>query len=668
MPPMTSSRLGTFQMSPTGPFEAGAYTTVVFTYTVGEAGLQTGGRLRIGTPNMGWGEPLVLCPNPIEEVVTGPARRHNPWKPLNTTFQLSTGSDAWVRMWTEERGAANMQAKVGQPGWEWAKAAIHWRWWINADVEVGDFAPGDQIVITYGNTDEHPRGIQVQPFPEPEARPFICLVDVAGDGELREVPGSPLPVEVVGGPPERTVAVAPSIVVPGERFTVRAAVLDRNLTHPSQPYDGPLQFRAEDDTMSLPTAASCHEGDARALASVVASKPGVGILRVTTAVDEAETNPILAVPEAADRLYWGDIHAQCMYHQWKTAESRGDSTRTPAELHQYAKECSLLDFVANSNGGCPSPANPGWEETQQAVIDFYEPGRYVTFKSWECAMGVQGDRCLIYREADIEPNFRLPRQSDLDPTNAHACLRFCRESPYRIIGINHSFMKYLDWSVFDPEIDRLIEIYSCWGSYESREDNPLNSKRRPLDQSAMHCFGLGYTPGVIAAGDSHVGYPGRSLMFGDPNWCQNWKAGLAAVYAPELTREAIWDAMYHRHCYGTTGARIILQFHLNGARMGSLLEHKSGDDRLCRRELKVTVCGTDYIRRIDIMKNNALLQRVCPKDDRAEFTSIDQLDAPPATRDWYYVRVFQADGNAAWSSPIWIGPEGIVAPSVSLGE
>jgi hypothetical protein len=68
------------------------------------------------------------------------------------------------------------------------------------------------------------------------------------------------------------------------------------------------------------------------------------------------------------------------------------------------------------------------------------------------------------------------------------------------------------------------------------------------------------------------------------------------------------------------------------------------------------------------MKNNGLLKRICPKGDRAEFTFTDPLDASPPTRDWYYVRVFQADGNAAWSSPIWVGPEGVTAPARSLGE
>jgi len=571
-------------------------------------------------------------------------------------------------MWAEERGAYPLSSVEDQRGWEWAKTAVHWRWWINGDVELADFELGDRIVITYGDTNEAPFGIRVQPFPEEKTRPFICLVDAEGNGQLREVSGSPIHVAVHSGPPERLMTAAPSIVKPGEPFAVRASVMDRNLTHPNTPYRGPIQFVSDDEVLSVPDVDPVREGDATALAGVQANEPGVGVIRVQAAVDEAETNPILVLPEKTDNLYWGDIHAQCMYHQWKPAEKRGDSNRTPAELHQYAKECSILDFVANSNSACPNPRNPGWEETQQALIDFYEPGRYVTLKSWECGLGVQGDRCVIYREMEVEPNFSIPRKSEKDPTNAHALLRFCRESKYRIMAVNHSFMKYLDWSVFDPEIDRVIEIYSCWGSYESREDNALNSKRRPLNQSAMHCFSLGHTPGVIAAGDSHVGYPGRSLMFADPYQCQNWKAGLAAVYAPELTREAVWDALYDRHCYGTTGVRIVLRFHLNDARMGSILEFAPGDDRLCRREIKVTVCGTDYIRRVDVMKNNGLFHRVRPKSDRAQFTMIDKLDEAPTTRDWYYVRVFQAGNNAAWSSPIWIGPEGVAAASGSLGE
>ncbi|OGV74686.1 MAG: hypothetical protein A3K19_25460 [Lentisphaerae bacterium RIFOXYB12_FULL_65_16] len=668
---MADGHYGTFEMSPAGPFEAGATATIVFTYTVGDKGLRRGGRLRICTPNMGWGEPLVLTSNFPDELVHGQARSHNPWKPINTTFRVDSKTAAWVKLWSEERWVLPQvlgKNKCREPGWEWIGHARQWRWWINADVEEADFAPGDRIVITYGDTEHEPCGVRVQPWPEDPTRPFVCVVDVDGSGELREAGGSPCQVSVVAGPPERTVAVLPSVLGVGEPVTVRASVLDRNLTHPRQRYDGVMTFATVDDRIHLPQHDAAQEGDSRALDGVRPVLAGITAIEVKTPTGTARTNPALVLAGKAENLYWGDLHAQSMYHQWSSEEGRGDSTRTPAELYQYARECSFLDFVALTNGACPSPENPGWEATQQAAIDFYTPHRFVTFKGWECGMGVQGDRCLIYREADVEPNFRIPRASDRDPTFAHALLRFCRESKYRIITSNHSFMKYLDWSVFDPEIDRIIEVYSCWGAYESRADNPLNSKRRPKNQSGMYALSLGYTPGFVAAGDSHLGYPGRSIMCGDPYRCQNWKAGLAAVYAPELTREAVWDALHARHCYGTTGARIVLRFHLNGERMGSRVEYDAADERLRVRTLRATVVGTDHIRRVDIIKNNALLHRVEPGCDRAEVTFEDRFDRAPSTRDWYYLRVFQSDGNAAWSSPIWVGPRGVTTPSPSCGE
>jgi hypothetical protein len=202
-----------------------------------------------------------------------------------------------------------------------------------------------------------------------------------------------------------------------------------------------------------------------------------------------------------------------------------------------------------------------------------------------------------------------------------------------------------------------MEIYSSWGSYESRSDNPLNSKKQPLNQSAQYIWSRGALLGITAAGDSHLGYPGRSLPYSDRYHCQCFKAGICGVYAEKLTRETLWDAIYNRHCYGTTGERIILRFELNGNRMGSVLEYSETAVGLTNRKIKVFVAGTDLIRRVDVMKNNCLLYRHCPESDSADFVFEDKPHEKPDTRDWYYVRVFQADGNAAWSSPVWVGPE-----------
>ena len=99
-------------------------------------------------------------------------------------------------------------------------------------------------------------------------RHFVCVVDAEGDGKLREPAGSPVHPLVVSGPPERLMAAAPSIVAPGEAFTVRASVVDRNLTHPNPRYGGPVRFLSQDDVLDVPDAEPIREGDARALAGV----------------------------------------------------------------------------------------------------------------------------------------------------------------------------------------------------------------------------------------------------------------------------------------------------------------------------------------------------------------------------------------------------------------
>jgi hypothetical protein len=49
---------------------------------------------------------------------------------------------------------------------------------------------------------------------------------------------------------------------------------------------------------------------------------------------------------------------------------------------------------------------------------------------------------------------------------------------------------------------------------------------------------------------------------------RNLRGGLTAVYAKELTREAIWDAIRARRCYATTGPRLLLVVTADGHAMG----------------------------------------------------------------------------------------------------
>ena len=168
----------------------------------------------------------------------------------------------------------------------------------------------------------------------------------------------------------------------------------------------------------------------------------------------------------------------------------------------------------------------------------------------------------------------------------------------------------------------------------------------------------------------HVGVMGAS----DTHHLSPREGGLTAVLAERLDRASIFEAIRNRRNYATTGARIVLEFTADGAPMGSILPAKGPVT------LAVRVEGTAPIDRVEIVRNlrdtfAAVRMRQTPGAPEAEYVLYDPKDpqgvnwlaAPDARRvsftvedspdaagetSWY-VRVTQADGEQAWSSPIW---------------
>ncbi len=149
---------------------------------------------------------------------------------------------------------------------------------------------------------------------------------------------------------------------------------------------------------------------------------------------------------------------------------------------------------------------------------------------------------------------------------------------------------------------------------------------------------------TIAASDDHRAHPGQA----------HW--GAATVRAPELTREAIFDALYARRTYGTTGARILLDFTVDGVSMGGETT-ADGPPRL-----HLTAHGTDVIESVQILRFS--------KADGG-FSVLFDLEPDALDFSWsgvaggfrddavYYVQLRQRGhvrGRVAmaWSSPIWV--------------
>jgi len=189
-----------------------------------------------------------------------------------------------------------------------------------------------------------------------------------------------------------------------------------------------------------------------------------------------------------------------------------------------------------------------------------------------------------------------------------------------------------DWNFADETAQPVAEIFQVRGSYEYRGAPREAGRTAPTGGYFLQdAWARGIVIGVIASPDHGGGY------------------GKACVYAPELSREAILDALRARRCYGTTAAKIFLDVRVDGHLMGEKLGGPAGST--VSVEVRAD-CPAD-IDRGEVCRNNQFVYTKGGEGCRAEFTFVDR--EPPAGRAYYYVRVLQKDGEIAWSSPVWFG-------------
>ncbi len=193
----------------------------------------------------------------------------------------------------------------------------------------------------------------------------------------------------------------------------------------------------------------------------------------------------------------------------------------------------------------------------------------------------------------------------------------------------------------------VVEICSKHGTSEH-----LNNER-PLRGQCVGSFvtdflEAGHRFGFIGGSDTHLANPGSPLREG-PYATLRFRAGLAAVWARELTREALWEALCARRCYATTGPKLGLRF-----RVGDLFMGQEGEFR-GPRLVRVDARGESPIILVEIVKNRKTIARWDPHRPRLD-VSFEHEDQTRSCRDtdYYYARVRQHDGEWAWSSPVWV--------------
>ncbi|MEE3283528.1 MAG: DUF3604 domain-containing protein [Planctomycetota bacterium] len=515
---MSESRedLGRVRCSLRGKVPAGSWQTCRLTYTAGQAGIDDTGSLKV-----------------VMRYATdcGTPQFEDPSAANYTTAVASNGAHLALR-------------------WDVKDNVRPWGKTLHLKVLQGYLRQGETITLTLGDTSGGGPGWRVQTFAE-RTLELRVLVDRYATYVYRPLETQP-EFRVVAGDPVRLVAVAPSLVVPGRRFSIRWRLEDcwgnpvgrsRRMDHPGFSEPGCFVVAVRDDETGL----------------------------------EAESNPVMVRAGDPFGRFWADLHGQ-------SEETIG--TGTVEEYFRFARDRAFLD-IASHQGNDFQITDDFWDHLQRTTAEMNRPGRFVTFPGWEWSgnTGLGGDRNVVYREEGGEI-FRSSRALVEESQSSQPTADSVEELFDRLEGtrpdpmlIAHVGGRYADLQRHREGLERAVEVHSAWGTFEWMLED---------------AFGLGYRVAIVANSDGHKGRPGASWpgasTFGS-------YGGLTCVLAERLDRESVWDAYAQRRVYGTTGARIGLDVTTDdGFPMGSVIE--------CDRDesapvFQVAVHGTAAIERVE---------------------------------------------------------------------
>jgi len=576
---------------------AGTPSRVVLEVEIGPSGIPVGGGLTLGLHHAAqW--PGLQC--------DAPDQPNHIAARCDTPDNLELTWHGWA--------PKEFYASVGQTGF--SDSMCHQL--AAATVKRAPLEPGERVAFIIG-ANEHLAIVQRSADPGHE---FHIMTDVDGDGVFKGIAHQPR-LDIVAGPAHHLAAFVPATVVVGEPFEMQLRAEDEHY-NPADTFSGRVTVR---DRSGAVVMEDVELGHGMTRITVTANEPGPQRYRLESEGMSGRSNPcrVFETPPPF-RVYWGDIHGHT-----SISDGLGENA---SDYFAFGRDVADLDVCALTDHG-----HFDWPQTVDAVRSFYEPGRYVTLLAQEAGAGP--DHLNIYHRHDDTPHIDgWTRQYDRFFEMVYA--QYNRERPTVAVGPHHFTYDRGDdrypFGLFDTRTARFVEVYSSHGTSEyPGNPRPCHGAR---DQRKFMQWGLaqGLRFGVIASSDNHDSHPGRSI------W-GHYPGGLVAFLAPELTREAIWDALWNYRTYAAGFDRIYLEFTVDGHPMGSDVPVSD----TCRIQY-YAIGRTDHVT-TTLIRNNAEL-RVATASDGVIDVSFD--DTPPPGRSFYYLRVVQDNGERAWSTPIWV--------------
>lgn len=504
-------------------------------------------------------------------------------------------------------------------------------------------------------------------------RTFSLTVDTSSKGKKAK-PEEPelFTMDIRGNKLNRINVLTPSFVVRNRRFDVTVRFEDQygNLTSEADS-ETLIELSYEHLRENLNWKLFVPETGFISLPNLYFNDPGVYTIKLyNTQTKQTFTSPpIKCFPETTKSLFWGLLHGE---------SERIDSTENIDSCLRYFRDDKADNFFAASPfEGTEETSLEIWKIICQQISEFDEAERFTALMGfqWQGESPQEGLRHIIY----AKDNRQLLRKKDLKYNTLDKIYK--NFAPKELISIPCFTMGKgigYDFHDFSPEFERVVEIYNAWGSSEctKKEGNPrpiaAQSKNGVVEMasgSIQKALARNCRFGFVAGGlDDRGSY--ADLYDSDQ---EQYSSGLTAIIAAEHSRAALFEALYNRSCYATTGERIILGLYLATFGMGSETSTALRHGFLFNRHIHGYVAGTCNLQSVELIRNGQVIKTWSPGKHSLDFEYDDMsplegivIDAkdkkPPFV--YYYVRVIQVNGHMAWSSPIWVD----YVPSSATGK
>ncbi|MCX5970984.1 MAG: CehA/McbA family metallohydrolase [Coprothermobacterota bacterium] len=309
------------------------------------------------------------------------------------------------------------------------------------------------------------------------------------------------------------------------------------------------------------------------------------------------------------RPYVGLLHAHTSY---------SDGEGTPAQAFAYARDSAGLDFLALTDHG-ELLSDSEWADTYSQADTFTSTGAFAALAGFEWTDYSKGHICVLGSQ-DYASYLNWQ-------TNTLGKFYTWLEQRPQALGIfAHPKPTNFDDFAFRSGVSAQMALLE------------VANVEKNFEPGFLTALSKGWRVAAVAAQDNH-----------HPDW-GDASGQIAGIWAPSLTPSALLEAIRARRTFSSDDRNLTLSLQLNGAWMGSTLHGWPGQPLHWRLEV-VDPDPDEAIVQADLVSLGGSVLATTSSSGNLVWKV---QTSNPGGNFWIFARVRQADGDLAYSSPIWL--------------